>query len=635
MIRAVAVATAWATLGGCGPPEVELLTGVHDVAGENPLVPEIGLYPWPSDQYLSVDLTRETGRVVDLADAELPDGFLPEMFDQHDGFSRIPAILAWLPGGFDPATLPEPSNPGATTVPGSSVLLIETATGDLIPALVELDLTVDDPVERSLIVRPHQALRGDAGYVVALTTDLTAADGTPHVATEAFRALRDNIPTDSTTVETLRDSYPLVSAALASAELDPANVALAWSFHTRSANQSIRPAVAVQDAMMIADLSTWTLDSDEVDGDNRLVRGTLDVPNFLNEDRRFVFDEEGYPIEQGVRTIDWLVTIPQTVTETRPVIVYGHGFFSSLEEPTWSNLNDGMQQWRMSAITTDFIGFSENDLVPAIAALAGPDFSGFDALIWQQVQSQGHFTALARFVKATLAHEITIEGPDNPIPALDINNVPYMGISNGGTQGLVMMTSSPAFTRGALIVPGVAWSHMLQRAVQWNELGVAVTSRYNDSFDLQLAVSMLQPIFDPVDGINFVDHLINDRLEGRPQHPEILLVEAVGDSQVANLVTEWAVRTAGIPVVSPTPVEVWGVDLVNADPPDGYVGTAAMEVYDECVPANPGGNLAPLQDNGTHDTVRLLPEYREQLDIFLNTGAIVHPCDGACVFCDE
>ena len=156
-------AIAW-ILCGCGAPDVELLTGVHDVAGENPLVPEIPLYPWPSDQFLTADPATDSGLRVDLTEAELPDGFLPEMFESHDGFSRMPAMLAWLPGGFDPATLPDASMPGATTEHAASVMLIEHATGARVPALVELDLTVDDPEQRSLIIRPHQVLAPAAAF---------------------------------------------------------------------------------------------------------------------------------------------------------------------------------------------------------------------------------------------------------------------------------------------------------------------------------------------------------------------------------------------------------------------------------------------------------------------------------------
>ena len=110
-----------ATLGACAGPDVELLTGVHDVPGENPLVPEIPLYPWPSDQFLMADPSTDSGYRVDLSEAELPEGFLPEMFESHDGFSRMPVILAWLPGGFDPDTLPDPTALGATTETGAAV----------------------------------------------------------------------------------------------------------------------------------------------------------------------------------------------------------------------------------------------------------------------------------------------------------------------------------------------------------------------------------------------------------------------------------------------------------------------------------------------------------------------------------
>ena len=99
--------------------------------------------------------------------------------------------------------------------------------------------------------------------------------------------------------------------------------------------------------------------------------------------------------------------------------------------------------------------------------------------------------------------------------AVDPAAVSYLGISNGGSQGLPILVASPVLTRGVLVVPGGGWSHMLQRAVQWNALGSLLELQYPDPRELQLVMGLTQTVFDPVDAVNFAEHLTDDRLPGR------------------------------------------------------------------------------------------------------------------------
>ena len=207
---------------GCPPEEEELLTGLPDVAGENPLVPDVAMYPFPSDFYLEADASTLTGRRVALVDATMPDGVSATTLASADGFSRAPALLAWFEGGLDASSLPTIDDPGASMAADATVRLLREDSWEPVPLLVELDLNTEDLDEQALIIRPQDILEPGVGYIAILTTGLRSADGvsTPPVS-EAFRALRDGIATDSSTVEAQRADFERVNDAISAAGLAP------------------------------------------------------------------------------------------------------------------------------------------------------------------------------------------------------------------------------------------------------------------------------------------------------------------------------------------------------------------------------------------------------------------------------
>jgi hypothetical protein len=105
---------------------------------------------------------------------------------------------------------------------------------------------------------------------------------------------------------------------------------------------------------------------------------------------------------------------------------------------------------------------------------------------------------------------------------------------------------------------------------------------------------------------------------------------AVNDSQVRNVLTEWTVRSAGIPLVTPSPKPIWGLDTVDASSLDDPELAAVFHVYDEHVEAPPQGNLPPDEDNGTHGSVPKSAPLQESWYQFIEHGRFVQVCDGAC-----
>jgi len=620
-------------VAGCPSPEppdepspAETITDIENLPGGDALVPEMALLPFPSDFWTTEDPTTRTGRRVTFPDGVLPAPLVPGTYASHDGFSRIPSLLAFFDVPIDPASLPPVTQPDATLSPTSSVLLLREDTWEPVPALVELDANAQFSFEQTLIVRPRRLLEASTGYVVLITDGVITTSGDPLPMSEAFRALRDGIATDSDAVEAWRQDFTLVNEAIAQSGLAAERVRLGWSFHTRSEESVVRPLLSMQQVTASVELPPWELLSDTLDGDDRLVRGSITVPNFLDADGFVRLDADDAAVQQGERDVEFLVTIPAEIDGTRPVVAFGHGFFSTLEEPTWGSLNSALARWEMSAISTNFLAFNEGDALSTFGLL-GSRLQDTFSITSQQLQSLSHFTALSRLVDEQLSGDPRLLASDgSPLLAPTPR---YMGISNGGTQGLTLMSTSPAFTLGALVVPGGAWSHMLERAVQWNEMGALLRERFPDPRELQLVMALVQPLLDSADSMNYVEHLVTDRFPGLPD-VRVTLHEALWDSQVANLVTHWVARTASIPLVTPAPIEVWGVPTVAAAGSEPIDTPAALLVYDLGVEPIAPGNTPPDSDNDAHAQIRNREDYLVHLGRFLTDGAVVQQCNGPC-----
>lgn len=631
LIVALALTACHATDKGGDTDTTGLWDGPLATDLPNPIAPEVPLFPWPSDQYLAPSDSTVTGLHIEVAPELMPSSIAGDFLSNDDGFSRIPPIVTWMEGGFDPDTLPPRSDWAATTAPTSPVLLVRQDTFELVPAMVELDAMTDvaevsrDPVSATLIIRPHRTLDPGATYAVILTDALKAADGSTHTPSAATTTLLHGTDSDDRAIQAWRPHYQLVLDALDALSIDKSHVIQAWTFTVRSESQVIDPEIAMQDAAMLADVSNYTLEAPQIaDTGQMLIYGTLNVPWFLDADNHMVLDGAGKPVAQEQRDVPFLIAISPTVRSTRPVVMLGHGFFSAIEESTYGTMHEGLEQWGISAVSTEFFGFSEGSALETFALL-GSNLTNMKSVVDQQIQSHADFTMIQRMIQEHVADELEISwGDEVPFKPLSKEGIGYIGASNGGTQGLVMMTTSPVFTRGALVVPGGGWSHMLQRAVEWTTMGPVVSGNFTNPAELQLGMSMFQQVLDPADSLNFVDHLAHDRLPGRPADATSLLIEGINDSQVSNLVTDWVAGNADVPLLWPAARDVWGLEHLEV-PEEGQAVPVAMCNYDLGVPDLEPGNIPP-EENGVHGGVLDQDSYKIQVGKFLLDGVVVNPC---------
>jgi pimeloyl-ACP methyl ester carboxylesterase len=302
------------------------------------------------------------------------------------------------------------------------------------------------------------------------------------------------------------------------------------------------------------------------------------------------------------------------------VLIYGHGFLGTHPQATRSSFNELCRRGAISAIGLNF-GMYES-LLPLIVKALNGEAEFFARIRGGVMQSMVNSSVAGRYLREALSERF---------PEFNPQDVQYLGISNGGTFGALFAATTHVVSKATLVVGGGGLSHFLQRASQWNDLGFIAKRNFRDPRELQLYLALLQEQLDPIDPINFVDRLISPRFEGRgPMRASLHM--AVNDSQVHNLVSEWVARTAGVPLLTPSAKPIWGLEEVSAplSDEDALALPSALVVYDEMLAPYPGGNIAPLEDNGGHGTIRQLESYQLNVLDFINEDKLNQHCEGPC-----
>ena len=606
----------------------------------NPLGGSACVMPFPSSIYEVDDATTATGRRVDLPEGVLPTNqdripIRSDWFNTRDGWSANMPIIAAFASGMDGAGLASPNNIAASLSPDSPTVLLGP-DGQRVAHIAELDVGARGEVaQQALIIRSASRLAPGSRYVVALRRSLRAVGGGELAISPGFQSLLDGTTTTDARLERVRPRYVETFAALEAAGVPKGDLVLAWDFTTASDELVRRDMLEGRDAMLAAagELAanvTFEVTSDEPDGDPtetlRIVRGTFTGPSVLTEDDDdgvLARDADGHVVANGTIAAPFSLIIPACAADPAnrplPVVVYGHGLMGGQGEVTGGYVRFAAQYQCKIFVGTNWRGMSETDITSIAMALN--DVNKGPYIFEKLVQGVNQFILLEQLVRGPFAASpVFAEGG---VPLIDPTRVYYYGISQGGIFGGTFMSYDPFVTRGVLGVPAANYSMMLERSTNWPIYELILRGAYPNVIDGQLLLGLMQMHWDRTDPASTAPYLtggVGQPLPGT-ENKQILLQMAVGDSQVANIATEFEARAMGISVLGPTPAEPYGL-TVEAGPL-----SSAFTIWNEHrEPTPPLTNSASADDNGTHGTLRKREKVNAQIKTFFDTGEIVQTC---------
>lgn len=674
------------------------------------------LFPYPNDFYTRSDSSTPTGLRLDLKPASMPQNaggtpIDPTEINTSDGFSPGAAILVRVPGMDTPEafanTNPAPiTNMDASFDADAPIVVIDAATGERQLIWTELDANASTPEQTVLEIHPGKNFQDGHRYIVAMR-DMKDGSGATLSAPEGFRLLRDGVPTGIDAIESRRDQMEGVFDKLEGAGIDRDDLYLAWDFTVASTkNLSERVLAMRNDAF--AQLGDTNLTDDTVQGTApnytidtvtdypsntvsgrgveyvRTVEGTVEVPCYMTDPdgggpkqpcdpgSRLNLDANGVPQQNGTYDARFGCGIPRSaVTETAPLSgiynvtdparpsMYGHGLFGEYDEVFAGSVRRLGNENNVLNCAADWIGMADEDVLP-VAAPALQDLSKFAPIPDRLQQGFIDFLYLGRL----LIHPNGFT--DDPAfqfnggaSVIDTSDLFYWGNSQGGIAGGALTSVATDFTRSVLYVPGMNYSVLLPRSVDFDDPDpseIDYASVLYPSYPVEstrpLALTLIQSMWDRGEPNGYANHMTTDPLPGTPAH-KVLILMAYGDHQVANVQTAVEARTIGAPLRRPAvdafripssyvdlfpqsgtlgdlsgPAAdgsgyfVWDIGPKRDDPgPGEFLGTDPPPITN----TPPPGDAAGVDP---HDTVvNNSPLARAQIAAFIETGGkITNPC---------
>jgi hypothetical protein len=591
-------------------------------------------------------------------------------YNWNDGFSPGNMIVTKVPGLDTPEAFARTGAVPITDIERSfdadqPIVVINARTLRRHLIWSELDANPADPRDVTLIIRPAVNLAEGERYIVALR-NLRDARGNVLNAQPAFRALRDRKRNPD--VEARRAHFERLFETLKRAGVARKDLYLAWDFTVASREGLSGRALSIRNQAFSelgdthladlvpegsepqfipnADLPDDVPDEAEADGrrdlgDSIRISGNIRVPCFLDAPgcppgSEFALGPDGLPqrIPGNTALANVVCVIPKSPGGPLRPSLYGHGLLGSAGEVAGNNVRAMANEHGFVFCATDWTGMSTPD-VPNVLSLL-QDLSRFPTLADRAQQGFVNFMYVGRWMLKRDWGDLDV----------DQSRLFYDGNSQGGIMGGALTALAPDFDRAVLGVPGMNYSTLLRRSVDFDlyahgniegaDTPLGLYDSYPNELERPLLLSLIQLLWDRAEANGYAHHISSDPLPGTPAH-RVLMHVAFGDHQVANVTAEVEARTIGAsvrwPALAPgrhTDVNPYfGIPHIGAFPFDG----SAMVLWDTGVPAPPTTNTPPRGGQDPHSAPRNSPAARRQKSEFLRTGgAVVDVCDGApCV----
>jgi len=631
----------------------------------DPVAPAGCLLPFPNNYFTVPDRHSATGLRVHFDAAAMPANVLgqhidPTEWNRNDGFSPGEPILVQVPG-LDVAAshLAPVTDIGSSLDPNAPIVLINARTGRRTPYWAELDAHAAAlPDKQLLIIRPAVAMDEGATYIVGLR-NLRSSSGDPIPAPASFTAALAAHGHSATARD--RQVQGLASY-LAWHGVRTDDLYLAWDFTIASEQNLTGRMLAIRDTAFdslgkaspqftVASVTDFTAAQDARIA--RQVTGTISVPSYLTgtggPGSRLHYGPAGgdglpstpdaVPTPSGsTLAANFICNIPRSASASAPahLSLYGHGLLGSPTEINAGNVKDMSSGHDFMFCATSWIGLANDDI--NYVASVFTNISGFAAVPDRLQQSFLNFLYLGRAMdtKSGFAANPAFQD-DSGNSLIDVRGgLHYDGNSQGGINGGALTAIAQDYTRAVLGVPGMNYSTLLQRSVDFAPFQQIMDGYYPDPINQQLILGLLQMLWDRGEANGYAQHLTSDPLPHTPKHT-VLMHVAFADHQVSNAAAEVEARTVGARLYQPALAPGWSDEVqpywgIPALPDHPYRGSAMVVWNSGLAFSPPPTNLAPSGPQygaDPHEFPRAQPEAQQQKATFLLTGFVTDVCGGA------
>jgi hypothetical protein len=319
-------------------------------------------------------------------------------------------------------------------------------------------------------------------------------------------------------------------------------------------------------------------------------------------------------------------------------LLYGHGLLGDRGEASGSSTED-LRLRGFAVCAVDWWGMSFADLTNVVVILL--DVSNFASLADRAQQGFVNWLVLGRALAHPdgFASHPAFQADGEPL--IRTGGVLYDGNSQGAIMGGALTALAPDFTRAKLGVPGMNYSTLLHRSVDWEgQYAVIMYTMYPSKIDQLLVMALIQSLWDRAEANGYAAHMTSDPLPGTPSH-QVMLQVAYADHQVANVAAEVEGRTIGArmswPALGPDSPH-WSVDpMFGFAPADFGAASAGQSVLvywysaDRGNTVPPNGNVPSASGGDPHGDPRKDNAGSDQVAHWFRTGELLDVCSGPCV----
>lgn len=649
MLAPVLILAATLPLLACkdkGDDSGSAIVDLGDRGDCNPVDPSLCLLPFPSSFFLQ-EADTETGWQVAYGPLSLPENIddlqiEPTYWNERDGHSVNSPLMVFFDDLSSEGLIPN-TDMGAYLDEDAKTVIIDVETGERVAHWAEREITIDDPTQQLLIIRPIHPLRFGAHYVVGIR-GLVSTSGQPVAAPAGFAELRDGTTSADPDIERQRVRYDdVIFPALETAGLARADLQQAWELHTASrSNSTGRARWAIEDSterIEAGEISyEWTLqeegDCEAGDEIARTLEGDMIVPMYTEEDEPATLltrDADGQPYANGTAIADFLVRIPCSVAmDPQPsfILQYGHGFFGHFDEAYTGWLREFASDNRFVIVATDWKGMATDDVGYLTLTILN-DPSAIASLPERSVQGMVEQNAMLMLARTALAQDDALafdDGTGTLVNVLDPDRYGFYGISQGSIYGAAYLGLSPFLERAAFGVGGNPYSMMFTRSNNFEPFFDLFQAKFDDQRVIMLyTLGLMQQLWDLAEGGGYLRDFNQEVPEGYGEK-HALMQTAIADAQVTHLAAHMQARGFQARTVAPANRAIYGLEEAEAP----FTGSALVEWEFTDIADAPVEGLPPDPDVDPHECPRRIDLAQQQVAHYLQTGEVIQTCEGEC-----